>query len=222
MHSGASQQRLPCAAGSCLLTNPRALASALSLRHFREHLLIEVYDTDDTPPALSRPGDDAESGRWHCPPDGRMLALGARVSARAAVRQRRRHKRGQQGNLHVDRPGRARICQRQPKTDQQTAALWSVFSCRRQDTGPVFPPGRATARPFFPGGTAPHANRPTAGTVAVNLARYASRAMFASLRETTQVPRSRLRDALQISDGASAAPGLVTEGQPLGARQICR
>jgi anti-sigma regulatory factor (Ser/Thr protein kinase) len=43
----------------------RASASliALSLRHFREHLLIEVYDTDDTPPALSRPGDDAESGR---------------------------------------------------------------------------------------------------------------------------------------------------------------
>jgi anti-sigma regulatory factor (Ser/Thr protein kinase) len=43
----------------------RASASliALSLRHFREHLLIEVYDTDDTPPALSHPGDDAESGR---------------------------------------------------------------------------------------------------------------------------------------------------------------
>ena len=43
----------------------RASASliSLSLRHFREHLLIEVYDTDDTPPALSRPGDDAESGR---------------------------------------------------------------------------------------------------------------------------------------------------------------
>ena len=43
----------------------RASASliALSLRHFREHLLIEVYDTDDTPPTLSRPGDDAESGR---------------------------------------------------------------------------------------------------------------------------------------------------------------
>ena len=43
----------------------RANASliSLSLRHFREHLLIEVYDTDDTPPALSRPGDDAESGR---------------------------------------------------------------------------------------------------------------------------------------------------------------
>ena len=36
---------------------------ALSLRHFRERLLIEVYDTDDTPPALARPGDDAESGR---------------------------------------------------------------------------------------------------------------------------------------------------------------
>ncbi len=43
----------------------RASASLifLSLRHFREHLLIEVYDTDDTPPALSHPGDDAESGR---------------------------------------------------------------------------------------------------------------------------------------------------------------
>ncbi len=43
----------------------RASASliSLSLRHFREHLLIEVYDTDDTPPALSRPDDDAENGR---------------------------------------------------------------------------------------------------------------------------------------------------------------
>jgi anti-sigma regulatory factor (Ser/Thr protein kinase) len=43
----------------------RASASliALSLRHFGEHLLIEVHDTDDTPPALSRPGDGAESGR---------------------------------------------------------------------------------------------------------------------------------------------------------------
>ena len=43
----------------------RASASliALSLRHFREHLLIEVYDTDGTPPVLSRPGDDAENGR---------------------------------------------------------------------------------------------------------------------------------------------------------------
>ena len=43
----------------------RASASliSLSLRHFREHLLIEVYDTDDTPPVLSRPGDDAENGR---------------------------------------------------------------------------------------------------------------------------------------------------------------
>ena len=43
----------------------RASASliSLSLRHFREHLLIEVYDTDGTPPVLSRPGDDAESGR---------------------------------------------------------------------------------------------------------------------------------------------------------------
>ena len=36
---------------------------ALSLRHFRECLLIEVYDTDDNPPVLSGPDDDAESGR---------------------------------------------------------------------------------------------------------------------------------------------------------------
>ena len=36
---------------------------SLSLRHFPGHLLIEVYDTDDTAPALSRPADDAESGR---------------------------------------------------------------------------------------------------------------------------------------------------------------
>ena len=43
----------------------RASASLISLclRHFREHLLIEVYDTDGTPPVLSRPGDDAENGR---------------------------------------------------------------------------------------------------------------------------------------------------------------
>jgi anti-sigma regulatory factor (Ser/Thr protein kinase) len=36
---------------------------SLSLRHFREGLLIEVYDTDDTPPVLSGADDDAESGR---------------------------------------------------------------------------------------------------------------------------------------------------------------
>ncbi len=36
---------------------------SLSLRHFRECLLIEVYDTDDNPPVLSCPDDDAESGR---------------------------------------------------------------------------------------------------------------------------------------------------------------
>ena len=43
----------------------RANASliSLSLRHFREGLLIEVYDTDDNPPVLSGPDDDAESGR---------------------------------------------------------------------------------------------------------------------------------------------------------------
>ena len=43
----------------------RANASliSLSLRHFREGLLIEVYDTDDTPPVLSRHDDYAESGR---------------------------------------------------------------------------------------------------------------------------------------------------------------
>ncbi|MGH3191499.1 MAG: ATP-binding protein [Streptosporangiaceae bacterium] len=36
---------------------------SLSLRHFREGLLIEVYDTDDNPPVLSGTDDDAESGR---------------------------------------------------------------------------------------------------------------------------------------------------------------
>jgi anti-sigma regulatory factor (Ser/Thr protein kinase) len=43
----------------------RANASliTLSLRHFRESLLIEVYDTDDNPPVLSGPDDDTESGR---------------------------------------------------------------------------------------------------------------------------------------------------------------
>ena len=48
-----------------LKPSERASASliSLSLRQFREALLIEVYDTDDTPPALSRPDDHAESGR---------------------------------------------------------------------------------------------------------------------------------------------------------------
>ena len=36
---------------------------SLSLRHFREVLLIEVYDTDSNPPIRSDPGDDAENGR---------------------------------------------------------------------------------------------------------------------------------------------------------------
>ncbi len=36
---------------------------ALSLRHFREGLLIEVYDADGNPPIWSGAGDDAESGR---------------------------------------------------------------------------------------------------------------------------------------------------------------
>lgn len=36
---------------------------SLSLRHFREVLLIEVYDTDSSPPIRSHPDDDAETGR---------------------------------------------------------------------------------------------------------------------------------------------------------------
>jgi anti-sigma regulatory factor (Ser/Thr protein kinase) len=36
---------------------------ALSLRHFREGLLIEVYDTDSNPPILSGHDDYAENGR---------------------------------------------------------------------------------------------------------------------------------------------------------------
>jgi anti-sigma regulatory factor (Ser/Thr protein kinase) len=36
---------------------------SLSLRHFRECLLIEVYDTDSNPPIRSRADEDAESGR---------------------------------------------------------------------------------------------------------------------------------------------------------------
>ena len=36
---------------------------SLSLRHFREGLLIEVYDTDGNPPVLSGHDDHAESGR---------------------------------------------------------------------------------------------------------------------------------------------------------------
>jgi len=43
----------------------RANASliSLSLRHFCEGLLIEVYDTDSNPPIRSNPDDDAENGR---------------------------------------------------------------------------------------------------------------------------------------------------------------
>ena len=43
----------------------RANASliSLSLRHFREGLLIEVYYTDSNPPIRSNPDDDAENGR---------------------------------------------------------------------------------------------------------------------------------------------------------------
>jgi anti-sigma regulatory factor (Ser/Thr protein kinase) len=36
---------------------------SLSLRHFRDGLLIEVYDTGSNPPIRSRAGEDAESGR---------------------------------------------------------------------------------------------------------------------------------------------------------------
>jgi anti-sigma regulatory factor (Ser/Thr protein kinase) len=36
---------------------------SLSLRHFREGLLIEVYDTDSNPPVLSSHDDFAENGR---------------------------------------------------------------------------------------------------------------------------------------------------------------
>ena len=36
---------------------------ALSLRHFREGLLIEVYDTDRNPPVLADADDYAETGR---------------------------------------------------------------------------------------------------------------------------------------------------------------
>ena len=35
----------------------------LSLRHFPESLLIEVFDTDTSPPVLAEPDDYAESGR---------------------------------------------------------------------------------------------------------------------------------------------------------------
>jgi anti-sigma regulatory factor (Ser/Thr protein kinase) len=43
----------------------RASASliSLSIRHFREGLLIEVYDTSGNPPVRSRAAQDAESGR---------------------------------------------------------------------------------------------------------------------------------------------------------------
>jgi len=36
---------------------------SLSLRHFPEVLLIEVYDTDSNPPILCDTGTDAENGR---------------------------------------------------------------------------------------------------------------------------------------------------------------
>ena len=36
---------------------------SLSLRHFPQRLLIEVYDTDSSPPILFHAGPDAENGR---------------------------------------------------------------------------------------------------------------------------------------------------------------
>ena len=36
---------------------------SLSIRHFREGLLIEVYDTDSNPPIRSRADEEAENGR---------------------------------------------------------------------------------------------------------------------------------------------------------------
>ena len=36
---------------------------SLSLRHFRDRLLIEVFDTDTHPPVLADADDDAENGR---------------------------------------------------------------------------------------------------------------------------------------------------------------
>jgi len=36
---------------------------SLSLRHFRDRLLIEVFDTDTHPPVLADADDDAETGR---------------------------------------------------------------------------------------------------------------------------------------------------------------
>ncbi len=36
---------------------------SLSLRHFRDGLLIEVYDTGSNPPVRSRGAQDAEGGR---------------------------------------------------------------------------------------------------------------------------------------------------------------
>lgn len=36
---------------------------SLSLRHFREGLLIEVHDADSSPPIRSDAGEDAETGR---------------------------------------------------------------------------------------------------------------------------------------------------------------
>ena len=36
---------------------------SLSVRHFAEGLLIEVFDTDTSPPVFTDPDEDAESGR---------------------------------------------------------------------------------------------------------------------------------------------------------------
>jgi anti-sigma regulatory factor (Ser/Thr protein kinase) len=56
---------------------------SLSIRHFRDRLVIEVYDADSSPPIRGDAGEDAETGRglmlidalskeWSCffPPDG--------------------------------------------------------------------------------------------------------------------------------------------------------
>jgi anti-sigma regulatory factor (Ser/Thr protein kinase) len=54
---------------------------SLSLRHFRDVLLIEVYDTDNDPPIRSDADDDAENGR------GLMLEAYSLLACRSRIRR---------------------------------------------------------------------------------------------------------------------------------------
>jgi hypothetical protein len=61
--SATASAALPHGPASSSATCANAGLILLYLRHFPDGLLIEVYDTDGNPPAISRPDNDTESGR---------------------------------------------------------------------------------------------------------------------------------------------------------------